>query len=42
MIFYLGGPAYLTVYMDQGRLVLGLNTKVGVIGAGQLLGALRR
>ncbi|XP_077986110.1 uncharacterized protein LOC144440598 [Glandiceps talaboti] len=27
MIFYFGGPAYLTVYMELGRLVLGLNTK---------------
>ncbi|XP_033105068.1 uncharacterized protein LOC117107474 [Anneissia japonica] len=27
MLFYFGGPAYLTVYMDNGRLILGLNTK---------------
>eukprot|EP00057_Strongylocentrotus_purpuratus_P029538 XP_011684012.1 PREDICTED: protocadherin Fat 1-like [Strongylocentrotus purpuratus] len=27
MIFYFGGPAYLTLYMKNGRLVLGLNTR---------------
>ncbi|KAJ8039429.1 hypothetical protein HOLleu_17146 [Holothuria leucospilota] len=28
MVFYLGDPAYLVLYMEEGRLVLGLNTRV--------------